>query len=305
MKQFLLLTSAVFVLFLSGKAATHVVQVSNFQFSPQTITNVLVGDVIRWEFVSGFHTTTCNPTTTEGTSLPAGAATWDAPITSTAPSFEYTVTVAGTYNYLCKPHAPQMAGSFTAAAALPVKLKNFLLEDASGNAFLKWTTASEENVDYFSVTRSANGSSFTEIAKIPAAGNSSSEKFYSFTDTKLNPSQKYYYYQIAIVDKDGKRNFTDTKIFRNNKAISKIILSMSPNPISRPGHLMMSFNAEKEGKMDVKVVNNEGKTLINTTMQAYVGVNNGHIHLGDLPTGTYTIICTINGIKESKSLLYR
>ena len=61
----------------------------------------------------------------------------------------------------------------------------------------------------------------------------------------------------------------------------------------------MTFNAEKEGKINVKVISPDGKTIIARNMSAFAGVNNGHIHLGPRPTGTYTLICTLEGVTES------
>ncbi len=92
-------------------AVKHVVMVGNFFFNPVNV-NVNVGDTIRWVWSAGAHTTTSTPG-----AIPAGAASWDALITSSNTSFEYKVTVAGAYSYVCTPHAPGMAGTFTAAGA--------------------------------------------------------------------------------------------------------------------------------------------------------------------------------------------
>jgi len=88
-------------------AVTHTVQVGNFYFSPSSL-NVNVGDVVEWVWVAGSHTTT-------STSIPGGAASWDQPINSSNQTYSYTVTTAGTYNYVCTPHAAMgMVGSFVA-----------------------------------------------------------------------------------------------------------------------------------------------------------------------------------------------
>jgi len=88
-------------------ATIHQVQVSNYQFNPSNL-SVNVGDTVKWVWVSGSHTTT-------STAVPAGAATWDQPITSASTSYSYRVTVEGTYNYECTPHAIMgMVASFTA-----------------------------------------------------------------------------------------------------------------------------------------------------------------------------------------------
>ncbi len=108
-------------------ATKFTVTASNFQFSPPTV-NATVGDTILWVLGGGSHTTTCNGNS--GTSLPAGAATWNSPLNGTTTSFEYVLTVAGNYHYVCLPHAPSMAGDITVAPANGIadlnKLVNYL-----------------------------------------------------------------------------------------------------------------------------------------------------------------------------------
>ncbi len=93
-------------------ARTININVANFSFTPSTLTNAVVGDTIQWTHLSGSHTTTCNGT--NGTSRPAGALPWDAELNSNSVTFKYRLQVAGTYNYVCVPHAPDMAGSIIA-----------------------------------------------------------------------------------------------------------------------------------------------------------------------------------------------
>ena len=105
---------SVLILFLAynvSNATVHEIMVASFSFTPSSL-NVAVGDTIRWVWQDGDHTTTCNGTT--GTSRPAGADPWDAPIDGANTTFEYVVTVAGDYDYKCIPHFPSMVGSFTA-----------------------------------------------------------------------------------------------------------------------------------------------------------------------------------------------
>jgi plastocyanin len=89
-------------------ATKWTVEVSNYVFTPSSLTDVKIGDTIHWQWMNGSHTTT-------STSVPSGAASWDQPINSSSQTFEYTVTVAGTYDYKCTPHASMgMTGSFIA-----------------------------------------------------------------------------------------------------------------------------------------------------------------------------------------------
>ena len=303
MKKTLLFVITALLFNMYGHSTIHVVLVSNFQFSPSSM-NIFVGDTVRFNWVSGNHTTTCDPTQDPNTSFPAGAASWDRPIKSSSPNFDYKVTVVGTYNYVCLPHAPNMAGSFVAQQNLPLKLSSFSLTSSGIAVALNWKTASEENTERFSVRRSYDGVNYTEIATIPAAGNSNTEKVYSYMDNNI-ANQKFLYYNIATVDRDGKRLFSETKLYRNTKAGVKFILSLSPNPVDKTGHINMTFNAEKVGQMKVNVINADGKTIMSRYMQTYVGVNKGHIHLGEQPSGTYTLTCTIDDVTESHQILVK
>jgi len=99
---------------LQSMAVTHVISQSGFSFSPIGL-SCNVGDVIRWEWSAGSHTTT-------SASVPQGAATWDSDLDAGTPSFEYTVEVAGTYTYFCALHVQSnMVGAFQADAPASIK----------------------------------------------------------------------------------------------------------------------------------------------------------------------------------------
>ncbi len=92
---------------LNSFSAIHVINQSGTEFTPVNPT-VNVGDVIRWVWADGSHTTSSR-------TIPVGATAWDAPLNSTHTSFDYTITVAGNYSYACSIHESMgMVGSFTA-----------------------------------------------------------------------------------------------------------------------------------------------------------------------------------------------
>jgi plastocyanin len=107
----LMIALLVVIFSLSGYSTKWVVQVANFSFTPSSLPNVVLGDTVRWIYVSGVHTTT-------STTIPAGAAPWDAPIDAGNTSYEYIPSVTGTYNYYCM-HHPSMIASFTVAGFIP------------------------------------------------------------------------------------------------------------------------------------------------------------------------------------------
>lgn len=87
-------------------AATHVIEVKNYEFV-QGFDTVAVGDTVRWVWLEGTHTTTSN-------GIPAGAMPWNELLTLHHPYFSYVVLVAGRYEFISIPYAPQMGSSFVA-----------------------------------------------------------------------------------------------------------------------------------------------------------------------------------------------
>jgi plastocyanin len=115
-----------FLLTINVYAVKHVVLVGNFSFNPASV-NATVGDTIRWVWSAGTHTTT-------STTVPAGAAAWDAPITTANRSFEYKITIAGNYSYFCKIHGLGMSGTVTAANITPTLAVSPVNQNVSNEA---------------------------------------------------------------------------------------------------------------------------------------------------------------------------
>lgn len=117
-KTFLIIS--LLLAFTRVNAAIVVINQSGSSFSPKEF-SVNVGDVIRWVWSGGTHTTSSR-------TIPQGADPWDAELTSTSTTFDYTVTVAGSYSYACTIHESMgMTGSFT--ASLSNSVDDQLLED--------------------------------------------------------------------------------------------------------------------------------------------------------------------------------
>ncbi len=83
---------------------------SNF-FSPTTF-NILLGDSVKWIWVSGQHTTT-------STTIPVGATAWNHNMNSASTTFIYVPNKVGTYNYMCNFHT-NMIASFVVGCPTPV-----------------------------------------------------------------------------------------------------------------------------------------------------------------------------------------
>jgi plastocyanin len=101
------------LLFNAANATKHVVTCQNSpsHFLPVTI-NVTCGDTVHWTWVAGTHIV--GPI--NATDIPAGAAMWSGPIDASHLSFEYVVTMAGNYHYVCHPNTPHGEDAYIVAS---------------------------------------------------------------------------------------------------------------------------------------------------------------------------------------------
>lgn len=137
-------------------------------------------------------------------------------------------------------------GCIVNASTLPVEFVEFTatLSD-NKSVILKWKTATEQNNDFFSVEKSTNGFSFSEIGKIKGAGNSSSEKSYEFSDE--NAFKGVSYYRIKQNDFDGKFDYSEVvAVSYTVRPDGSCILKVFPNPC--PGKCNVTLTDCKEGE---------------------------------------------------------
>lgn len=298
MRKILTTLFAICFFYFSGLATTIVITVKDFQFSPKVV-NAVVGDVIQWNWKAG----SANHTTTS-TSVPAGASSWDKAMDAGHVTFSYTIAVAGTYQYWCVPHSPNMAGTLNVTSTVPVTLISFTAMPVKLNAaLLSWVTTKEENSNYFAIMKSVDGHNFSEASRVNAAGNTTLTQRYNYIDNSIGKTDPYIYYYLDIVDKDGRKQSSPILSVKNAGAVSKLIRSITPNPVSSMGHLMLEFYADKEGTMNAKLFASDGKLALQSNLSADQGLNSGHIHLGNLAPGIYNIVFTMDGKKESYKIV--
>ena len=84
---------------------------------------------------------------------------------------------------------------------LPVELLDFKAELLDDGTKLTWSTASENNSDYFSLYRAMDTSNWNKIAHIPAAGFSTSLQEYEYIDNSILYNTTYY--RLKETDIDG------------------------------------------------------------------------------------------------------
>lgn len=134
-----------------------------------------------------------------------------------------TLTAASVSQCLCNPASAVVSGG----VALPVTLSSFTVTKADHKAILDWKTEQENNSSYTDILRSYDGSSFTEIGRVAAAGSSSISRNYSFTDD--NPAPSVNHYKLRFTDIDGRYTYS---AIRTISFSSSADINVYPNPAS-------------------------------------------------------------------------
>lgn len=122
---------------------------------------------------------------------------------------------------------------------LPVKLLMFDARPYKDKEVVcNWSTATEENSDYFTVERSVDGINFEKAGTVKAAGNSNEQRNYKFVDTK--PYRGVSFYRLTQTDYDGKSEAFEKVAVNLNipaapvtvypvPAKEQIVISVDPN----------------------------------------------------------------------------
>lgn len=111
-------------------------------------------------------------------------------------------------------------------ALLPVELIHFEVSANDNNkALLNWTTASENNNDYFEVQKSTTGNKWETIGKVSGMGSTNTEVNYEFTDPTSISGLTYY--RLKQVDFNGEYEFSP---LRSIELISSKKITVYPNP---------------------------------------------------------------------------
>lgn len=98
--------------------------------------------------------------------------------------------------------------TLTVTQALPIELLYLRGKYNGDGNLIEWSTATEQNNDYFTLFWSDNGHNFAPIMRIPGAGNSVVTIEYQYLDE--TPSKGVNYYKLRQTDYDGR--FEDSEI---------------------------------------------------------------------------------------------
>lgn len=159
---------------------------------------------------------------------------------------------------------------------LPVELLSFEGRPLSDGNLITWTTATETGSDRFIVERSSDGTSFTRVGELPAAGNSVSPLGYELLDSDVDDGLTYY--RLRMVDHNGDTELSNVISILREKGG----LIVYPNPVED----LIRWNSGDLGAQRARVYDAVGKLVLDA--DAGSGAVQGPI-VQALPQGPYTL----------------
>ena len=165
---------------------------------------------------------------------------------------------------------------------LPVVFILFNARCYNNKVILTWKTAQEINSSHFDIEKRTDGNHWAVLGTQPAAGNSSIERSYTFTD---NIPSVGSIYRIAEYDIDDHIKYTS--IIRSD-CDTKNEWKVWPNPVVET--LWLSINSPAVSKISIKIFDSKGALVGMQQTNLLRGNNLLNIDMKKIPAGTYDII---------------
>ena len=205
---------------------------------------------------------------------------------------------AGTYDVIVTDADCNIdTATITIVCALPVGIVNFNARETGSHVELRWTTVSELNSDYFTISKQDEFDGFTEISKIPAHGYSTTPINYSTND--FNPSGGINYYKLTETDFDGKMSEAIITTISINGVADNLFITCTEENI-----LQANFYAASSGEYQMYLYNLAGNELYTANWSVEKGLNTKTIDGVELSRGIYVVTLTGKNEKFVSKFIY-
>ncbi|MDR3666001.1 MAG: FISUMP domain-containing protein [Ignavibacteriaceae bacterium] len=156
----------------------------------------------------------------------------------------------------------------SSVSALPVELTSFTASINNRDILLKWNTAIEVNFSSFEVERKkVNINIWQPIDLVPASGNSTSPKQYSYVDKRVNTGE--YNYRLKMIDFNGTFKYSNIININISSPDKFELLSAYPNPWNPTTTIRYQVPINIQVKIKVfDALGREVSTLVNEVKQA-------------------------------------
>ena len=164
---------------------------------------------------------------------------------------------------------------------LPVTFILFNSACIGGGVKLTWKTAQEINVKNYNVEKSADGTNWQIIGGVTAAGNSNTERSYTFADYK---SFANTFYRIAENDLNGRQ--TISAIIKSS-CLNTETFAIHPNPVQQM--LFVSISVPDIIPVQLRLYDAKGAIVKQLQTNLLKGNNELQLNMTGLTKGVYVL----------------
>lgn len=186
--------------------------------------------------------------------------------------------------------------TLTGVAALPLDWLSFTVKslDAS-TAELTWSTAAEEQLDYYEVQKSEDGKTFLPLEKIPASNQPAAT--YQYVDTQAD--QPMMYYRIRVKEYDASTSYSVIRSLQR-QSLEMTVGDAYPNP-SRD-EVFLPMTSPQAGMVHWAFVNALGQVADQGVKSVAAGSQLLTFSTTPLPAGWYQLSLKMEQEERSVTL---
>jgi hypothetical protein len=151
---------------------------------------------------------------------------------------------------------------------LPLTLKNFQASLLNNRVNLSWIILDGTSLSSIIVEKSFDGTSFKSTATIVAKNISAETRYYS--NENLSGKGVKVYYRLKLVDKAGKYQYSNILVLSLTEG-DEAGIQILPNPVRN--NMVLNFYSQKNGNVNISILNSYGQTVRNYNYLAEKGYN--------------------------------
>jgi dienelactone hydrolase len=184
----------------------------------------------------------------------------------------------------------------TVQAPLPLKFVYFNSQCSNAGTSLQWKTTQEQNTKSFSIQRSTDGRSWSEVGTLAAAGQSQQERSYVFQDKNAVINSMY-----RIVQYDMNGQYTISSVIKSSCSSKYGVVTLYPNPTI--DNSALNVNLGQSTKLTLQIVDSKGALMHRSEIQLPAGNTTIPLNLSTYAKGVYNVNLQYNGEMKTIKLI--
>jgi hypothetical protein len=158
------------------------------------------------------------------------------------------------------------------------------------------------------IERSTDRSSWVEVGKVQAAGESAATQKYQFIDQNVYDGRRAnvrYYYRLNIVDRDSRGAYSNIDVVKFSNDLSVASIYVYPNPSTDGVNIELNYTEETMTPAEILVYNDLGQLVYAREIPENSAIEFIDFSKANIISGAYTVqvMDQVNGILATEKLV--